>query len=247
MNQQNSFQISLEGLGLSENESRVYLSMLSLGPASILNISKAADVNRTTIYNVIENLNRKGLTRVDAQGFKKLYVAEHPRRLETMLERRKDDFKELFPELEALFNLKGGQSFVRYYEGSESVRNLYFDLLDELEHNEEFLVIGDPEKWEQVNKSFGAEFIKQRNKRKLRIRMMLTDSETGRKYKQFERNFQEEIKFLPADSRIDTNLVITLRKILIQQMVNPIVAVTIETGSIVTMHQELFNVMWRTL
>lgn len=221
--------------------------MLSLGPATILNISKASEVKRTTIYNILESLAKKGLTRVDIKGFKKLYAPEHPKKLEAMLDMRKNDLKDLYPELEAMFNLRGGESFIKYYEGTESIKNAYFELLDTLEHNDEFLVTGDPDRWEDVNNSFAAEFIKRRNKAKLRIRMMLVDSETSRKYKQFEKNFHEEIKLLPADSRLETNLVITPRKILIQQMIQPAVLVTVENKSIINMHVQHFNVMWNNV
>lgn len=237
----------LESLGLSDTESQVYFSMLSLGPATILAISKASEVKRTTIYSVLDSLNRKGLTRIEVKGFKKLYVAEHPKKLESILTARKNDLAELFPELEALYNLKGGEAFIKYYKGSESIKNANYDLLESLQHNDEFLVIGDPERWEDVNKSFAKDFIVKRNKHSLRIRMMLTDSELARTYKKFERNFHEEIKLLPADSKLDTNLVITPQKILIQQMFSPVLVITIENKSIINMHRELFNVMWNTL
>jgi sugar-specific transcriptional regulator TrmB len=238
---------SLENLGLSEYESKVYLAMLSLGPATILNISKASEVKRTTIYNILTSLGKKGLVRIDIKGFKKLYTPEHPRRLESMLELRKNDLKSLYPELEGLFNLRGGESFIKYYEGTESVKNAHFELLDELQHGDEFLVIGDPDRWESVNEDFGTAFIKRRNKIGLHIRMMLVDSETGRKYKEFEQNFQEEIRLLPKDSKLMTNLVVTPHKILIQEMLAPSVLVVIENKSIINMHTELFNVMWREL
>ncbi len=238
---------TLEGLGLSETESQVYFSMLSLGPATILSISRASEVKRTTIYNILENLNKKGLTRIELKGFKKLYVAEHPKKLESILNERKNDLQNLFPELEALYNLRGGEAFIKYYEGSESIKNAYWDLLDSLQHNDEFLIIGDPGNWEDVNKSFAKEFIMRRNKHTLKIRMILTDSDLSREYKKFERNFKEEIRLLPPESKIDTNFVITPQKIFIQQMFSPVLVITIENKSIIHMHREFFNVMWNTL
>ena len=77
---------SLEGLGLGANEAAVYIAMLSLGPATVLSISRASGVKRTTIYNVLESLKQKGLVRTDVRGFKQLYAAEHPKKLESMLD-----------------------------------------------------------------------------------------------------------------------------------------------------------------
>jgi sugar-specific transcriptional regulator TrmB len=238
---------SLENLGLNENESRVYVAMLSLGPAPILAISKASEIKRTTVYNVLESLNRKGLARIDIHGFKKLYAAEHPQKLETMLDSRKVELANLLPQLEGLYNLKGGESFIKYYAGAESIKNVHFELLESLQHNNEFLVIGDPDNWERVNESFASDFIQKRNKTKLQVRMMLTDSELSRKYKEFEQNFQEEIRLLPPTAKLDTNLVVTPRRILIQQMFSPVIVISIENSSVITMHRELFNVMWNGL
>jgi sugar-specific transcriptional regulator TrmB len=237
----------LEGLGLSDNEAKVYISMLSLGSATVAAIAKAANVKRTTIYNVLDSLAEKGLSRIDVKGLKRLYVAEHPKKLENIIENRKANLAALYPELEALYNLKGGESFIKYYEGNDSVRNAYFDLLGSLQHNDEFLVVGNPDRWEEINASFASDFIKKRNTQKLQIRMLLTDSELARKYKKFERNFSEEIKLLPEDSKIETNLVITPRRILVQQMSRPVIVIVIENGSIIRMHRELFNIIWNSL
>jgi len=245
MTNKDEFAASLEELGLSANEAAVYVAMLSLGPATILAISKASDVKRTTIYNVLESLKKKGLARTDIRGFKKLYAAEHPKKLESMLERWKGDLRGLLPELEAVFDLKRGESFIKYYEGAEAICNAYFEVLEDLKHEDEFLVVGDPDRWEDTNRSFASAFIKERNKTKLLVRMMLVDSATASRYKEHEKEFGEEIRLLPADSKIETNLVITPRKVLIQQMLQPSVLVTIENKSIINMHTELFNVMWR--
>ncbi|HYF29135.1 MAG TPA: helix-turn-helix domain-containing protein [Candidatus Paceibacterota bacterium] len=238
---------SLEGLGLGANEAAVYIAMLSLGPATVLSISRASGVKRTTIYNVLESLKQKGLVRTDVRGFKQLYAAEHPKKLESMLEQRRGALLDLLPELEAQFDLKRGESFIKYYEGVGAIRNAYFEMLEGLNHDDEFLVVGDPDRWEDMNGSFATEFIRERNRKKLRIRMMLVDSSTARRYKEHETNFQETIKMLPADSKVDTNLVVTPRKVIIQQMLKPSILVSIENKSIITMHTELFNVMWRNL
>jgi sugar-specific transcriptional regulator TrmB len=248
-NMENSSKILslLENLGLTENESKVYTAMLSLGSATILAIAKASEIKRTTVYSVLDNLSKKGLTRIEVKGFKKLYVAEHPNKLESMLDMRKVELAKLLPQLEGLYNLKGGESFLKYYESAESIKNVHYEILKELNYHDEFLVIGDPDNWERVNKSFSTHFIKERNKANLNIRMILTNSELSKNYKQFQQNFQEEIRLLPSGAKLDTNLIITPRRVLIQQMFSPVIVISIENSSVITMHRELFNVMWNSL
>ncbi len=51
----------LNDLGLSEKEARVYFAALSLGPSTILTLSHAAELKRTTIYALVDSLKKKGL------------------------------------------------------------------------------------------------------------------------------------------------------------------------------------------
>ena len=69
---------TLESLGLSENEAKVYYAALTLGPASILNIARAAGIKRTTVYSVVEALKQRGLMVLEVKGFKQNYVAQDP-------------------------------------------------------------------------------------------------------------------------------------------------------------------------
>ena len=52
----------LRKLGLARNEARVYLLLLGLGHASIQDIAKQASLSRPTIYRILENLQKRGLT-----------------------------------------------------------------------------------------------------------------------------------------------------------------------------------------
>ena len=79
----------LKEIGLSENEAEVYLTSLSLGPTTILKIAKSSGIGRTTVYSVIETLKNKGLIHIKPVGLKQLYVAEHPDRLENIIENKK--------------------------------------------------------------------------------------------------------------------------------------------------------------
>src|SRR3989338_6121463 len=104
----------LEELGLSENESKVYFASLSLGPATIIRIANTAEIKRTTVYSVVEALKQKGLINLEIKGFKKLYAAENPEKLETILEVKRNKLKAMLPEFAGLYNLKGGESFIKY-------------------------------------------------------------------------------------------------------------------------------------
>src|SRR3989344_2158701 len=104
----------LKGLGLSENEAKVYMAMLELGSATVLEISAKAGVNRLTTYVQIESLKKMGLASTQTKGKKQLFIAESPDQLEFVIERekqaieqKKEELKTILPELINLFNLSG--------------------------------------------------------------------------------------------------------------------------------------------
>ena len=95
----------------------MYLGALALGPAKVSDIAKAAEIKRTTVYPVIESLKQKGLMSLEVKGFKQLFVAEHPDKLDSMLELRKKELQDNFPALLGMYNLAGTESSIKYYEG----------------------------------------------------------------------------------------------------------------------------------
>src|SRR4051812_34988946 len=99
---------SLNNLGLSDHEARVYFASLFLGASTVQKIANAAEIKRTTVYSVVQSLQSKGLMMIEIKGLKKMYTAENPEKLETLLEHRREQFKNLLPEFSALYNLKGG-------------------------------------------------------------------------------------------------------------------------------------------
>ncbi|MFH0856689.1 MAG: helix-turn-helix domain-containing protein, partial [bacterium] len=122
----------LTDLGLSENEAGVYLAALSQGPSTILKIAKIAGVKRTTVYPVVEALKQKGLMSEELKGWKKLYAPVSPEKLNSIIEARREKFKNALPEFMAMYNLKGNKSFIKYYEGLQAVKSVYDDLLKDL-------------------------------------------------------------------------------------------------------------------
>ena len=92
-------------LGLSENEASVYLAALSLGPTTILKIAKTAEMKRTTIYSVIDSLKKRGLINIEIKGFKTLFTAENPEKLETMLDSHREQLRNSLPEFLGMYNL----------------------------------------------------------------------------------------------------------------------------------------------
>jgi sugar-specific transcriptional regulator TrmB len=238
----------LKDIGLSEHESAVYFAMISLGPTSVLKISRASGVKRTTIYTVIDALKEKGLVRVEFRGFKSLFAAESPEKLEIILEQRKSKLKTRLRDFMDIYNKGGGETLIRIYEGMEGIRSVYNSLLTDIKPKEDYMIIAGMQKAYALDKAFYDDLRDRRSKLPIRVRILVADpeNEESKKILQFQKNFNMEARALPPETKLTTNMVITPQRILIHQLEMPIMAIVIENKSTIKMHQELFEVMWNT-
>lgn len=234
-------------LGLSENEAKVYLAALNLGPSTILKIARAAETKRTTVYSVIESLKQKGLINIELKGWKKLFVAENPEKLDSILENKRIELKDSLPELMAVYNLKGGEGFIKYYEGLEAVKSIYENILKDVNIHDDYSVVSNMDDWLKLDKKFFLDFIKRRAKLNINIRLLLQDSKVARDFKKAEKNYNEKVKILPKETSLTTNLIVIPKKVVIQQLTPPIMAIVIENKSIIKAHQEMFEIIWNSI
>ena len=238
---------TLEHFGLTENEAAVYLASLSSGPASVLALSRSSGVKRTTVYSVILALQAKGLLVREVKGWKTLFAAEPPEKLENIIEARKTELLQALPDLSALYNLRGDEGSIRFYDGIEAVKSVYESLIKEIRPHEDYLVLSDLNQWLSLDAKFFQNFIERRAKLPINIRILSQESDTAKKLKKHERAYNEKIKFLPPDTKLTTNLVITPQRVVIHQLVHPVFAMSIANPNIIRMHKEQFEIMWKAL
>ena len=117
----------LEEIGLSDKEATVYLSLLSVDTASVLDLAKKTKINRTTIYFILESLGKKGLVSEIQQGKKTFFAAEPPERLATFIERQRaileehsKQLKTILPEIKAVQREIGERPVVKYFDGRDA-------------------------------------------------------------------------------------------------------------------------------
>lgn len=118
----------VEGLGLTEKQSQVYIALLSNGPSTADQISKFTKLNRSTTYVQIEFLMVEGLVSKFKDGKKTKFNAESPVTLEDYLKKQAQDLKSrevtatsLIPDLLGLFQAAEDKPLVRYFEGKQGL------------------------------------------------------------------------------------------------------------------------------
>lgn len=237
---------TLSDIGLNDQEASTYLSMLSLGPTSVILISRSTGLKRTTTYHVLDSLVQRGLVVLEMNGLKKNFVALHPEKLHTILKSQVLKFETQLEELVSLYNNRTTNLGIRTHLGINAVKHIYEDILDEVNIGSEYLVVSDDQQWFDLDRKFFEHFTEKRSKLKLSIRLLLRDSPTARNHKKFERNFNEKIKIFPANLPFSTNIIITKNKLVLHQLTEPVHAIVIDTKTVIDAHKTMFEMLWNS-
>jgi len=96
----------LSELDLTKKEVDTYLSCLRLGATGVSQLSKETDIKRTTLYDILRNLQAKRLINTTTKGKKQLFYPEDPEKLADTLREKQRKLNENLPFLKNLFNLK---------------------------------------------------------------------------------------------------------------------------------------------
>ena len=109
------FVTTIERLGLTEKESKLYLTSLRIGPASMQVLARKANIDRGTAYHVAQTLAGKGLFSQLDNGKRPMFRATNPQELFKYVEERKKEadmhyaaMQEMIGDLEALYELGVG-------------------------------------------------------------------------------------------------------------------------------------------
>jgi sugar-specific transcriptional regulator TrmB len=235
---------SLIDIGLDEKQAQVYFSMISLGPATALQIARVSEIKRTTVYSIIEILKSMSLVRMEQKGFKRLFVAESPSKLETIMEMRKINLDKNIGDLMQIYNKGGGNSLIKIYKNLASIKSVYESLLTDIKPGEDYLVIADSSLWFKLDREYFTAFAEKRAKLPIKIRILSQESVDTDYMKKYAQNFNYEVRSLPEGTTLTTNLIITPQKVVIHQLIQPTFAMVIENKNIINMHKEMFEMIW---
>jgi len=118
---------SIKHLGLSETESKIYLTLLKFKKCSVITLSKEIDVHRRSIYDNLNLLIKKGLVNYKIDGKTKIFEATDPKNLKAILEEKNKILEEVFPSLNSLYLSEKNNLDINIYHGDKSLKFLMQD------------------------------------------------------------------------------------------------------------------------
>ncbi|MCX6824961.1 MAG: hypothetical protein NTY80_01940 [candidate division SR1 bacterium] len=117
---------TLQNYGLSDKEARVYLTVLELGTSIASTIARRAELNRVTVYTVLEEMIKEAVILSETINNIKYYTAVHPETLSKNFENKYLSIKESLPQLLEIMgkftSIKKGNGVESRKAGEEAIK-----------------------------------------------------------------------------------------------------------------------------
>lgn len=234
----------LSDFGLTPKQSRVYLASLQLGPASIQDIAHVAKMQRTNIYDAAEELVMKGLMSITTAGKRRLFAAEDPSALKSMLHEKERALTETLPQLETLHSVGEVKPRIRFYPGLEGYKQVYKDSLTTKE-KKLYGVFSVQDIWEVLGRPYAEDMFERRAKKGIALRVIRSKArETGALYPS-SLGALRELRFAPDGVDFPITTYTYDNKVVILSSKRELFGLIIESQDIATAHRHYFDALWQ--
>ncbi|MFA6273613.1 MAG: helix-turn-helix domain-containing protein [Candidatus Paceibacterota bacterium] len=234
---------SLEKLGLSDKEAKIYVAGLGLSKFSVMAISEKTGIKRPTCYLILEELKTKGLITTFPKAKKVLYVTEHPNHL---LKSSEDNFrlaKQLMPELQNLIGSTSEKPILKVYAGQSGIHNIFEDILDE---GKDFYYIASVvDLVNELGQEYQDEWIKRRVTKKMQsISIRITEGEMDYELYKDTPETPRTIRYAPKGFQMPYTIFIYGKKVAFISRKKQYFGFIVESKDMAISMKALFDVVW---
>lgn len=237
---------ALENLGLSEKESRVYISLLELGRANVTRIAELSKLKRPTVYVLLEELRKKRLVLKIPHVKNTLFIAQDPDEFFQESFKKVKEAHSTLSQLKAIHR-KDDKISTMYFEGEEGVRDALLYRHKELSNEEVvgFFAKGETltpkllkicHEWREIMSETGAT-----------LRGIAPDHASLKEFRDTDTELGQLFKTIPF-TQYSSDVSIDATKLFVRIVLfNVKQAIIIENPAIVKTIKEIFELSWKNL
>ena len=169
---------TLNRLGISRSQTRLYLEFLKSGSSNIAQMARTLNTSRQAIYVLLPELRDRGLVKEVKHAKRTLYQALPPSQLFALVEDLKARLDAVVPTLTNLQSVPSEVPLVTIYDTPLSMREWYRHFLEIAEEGDEFLLYdsGNIENWYKLDTEFYKNYMDQQIKRKINLLTLLPEN-----------------------------------------------------------------------
>ncbi len=235
----------LDELGFTENEKKVYLTLLNLGRSSAGPIVKKSGLHRGTTYAVLERLIERGLVNYIIQSSKKIFECADPNKLLDELKDKERRLKEVLPQLVLAKSLAKDSQTAEIFEGVKGIKTIFQNILKTIDKNTPLFCFGSPKRAQEiVTEGFFKDFHKKRIKKKVSFKIIHNEDarEIG---KLAEKEKLTEIRYLPKEYLTPSSIEIFGDNVAIMLWEEKPLGILIKSKGVAKSFMVYFNMLWK--
>ncbi|MBN2421549.1 hypothetical protein JXB27_04690 [Candidatus Woesearchaeota archaeon] len=160
---------TLEKIGFSPNEIKIYLALNDRGSNKAGKISKLARIDRSSCYNSLKSLLEKGLVSYVLVGNTKWFQATGPKLLLDYIKEQEESVKEILPELDARHKAEKIEGQVRLFKGIKGIKAIFFDIIRTGKDN---FVFGDEGQMVKLMPDFYPQFDRMKKEKGIKTKLI---------------------------------------------------------------------------
>ncbi len=246
---------TLQKIGFSEKEAKIYIHLIRMGAQPVSVLSNKAEINRTTTYDIIKGLIKRGFISSFKKGSATYFKALDPRELINYLEREKSEnikkieeqkreVEAILPALMSLENPESTKPKVTFYEGEKGMRQAYEDTLTS---KEDILAYANVEEMHKGLPNFFPEYYDRRGvENKIHIKCIAPDNKISReRYKQDSKENREMLLVPASKYNFSPEINIYEDKILYASWCEKM-AIIIKSKEIADFHKMMYKLCWKS-
>lgn len=240
----------LTKLGLTSDEATIYNVLLDGGFMPARAIAIKAGIGRPLTYKILDDLLGKGLVeKKEITNKVTLFSPIHPRELEKLLKKKKDEIEETkrilnesIGQMVSKYNLSIGKPNIQFFEGVEGAIKVTSDLPED---SDEIFSYIDSKKAVELLPKQNEEHIKNREKLNIHKKIIIPDNEfTIERAKNYDKNITE-VKVMPGIDSFPTAIQIYDNKVsFLTLSKEKMLGVIIEDKEISEMMKNVFKLNW---
>jgi sugar-specific transcriptional regulator TrmB len=232
----------LKQIGLGHNESKIYLTLVKLGPSMAGKIAKESNIDRSACYDSLRALIKKGLVSYAIEANRKKFSASSPDRLKTYLQEKQELVAGVLGDLKSMYKNTEEKSQVNMFKGLKGIKTVFEDILSEA-RNGENLVIDSSGKFSEKMPFYLPHFLKGLEKNRIRVRHLVRKD----KEKSLHSSKTTKLRYFPGivgEQTITTN--IYANKIALILWTDIPEAVIIQNKAAADAYKSYFEILWKS-
>lgn len=244
------FANELTQLGLSPEESAVYEVLIGAKQLSASQILEKIPYKKGNLYNILAELEEKGLVIKSDKVRNATFEAAHPNRVLELIERKDQELHKAkvtieaaLPQILSTYNLHHSKPGVRFFEGEAGMKAAAYDSLTAKSEILSYVDLGAL----QGHKLLEDDYVKKRDRLGIKKRWLTADIPFVYQDAKSYDWTNTDIRLMPADIDLGYTVLqiyddkinyVTLEK-------GKLIAVIIEDKNITTMQKTLFELIWK--